>query len=529
MSTQYIRLPVTGVPVYSSFSAFPVSAPNGTLAIDGSTDILYIYSTGAMAWEAIGGTSVPLGVGVYDSQTPDAKGLVIANNLIYAQSATATVPGMVNTGAQSLAGVKTLTSAPILSSLTASTGLQLDSGKSVISATLGTVTETTSSVLTLTGFSNATFGSPTIQVKQSSTSQSGYLSNTDWNTFNGKQAAGNYITALTGDGTASGPGSAILTLATVNSNVGNFGDASNSASFNVNAKGLITAASSVAIQIAESQVTNLVSDLAGKQPVGNYITALTGDVAASGPGSAAATLATVNGNVGSFTYSSITVNGKGLITAASSGAAPVTTLAAVGAVPNNNAASISGNTLNLQPFDSTHPGVVPASGGGTTNFLRADGTFAAPTASAAIQVAVVLDQQTQNTGGGTPSGTGTWLTRNLTTVQTSQSWLSLGSNQLTLSAGTYLIQASAPAYNTLSHQTRLQNITDVTTALLGSTEYAGAATVETRSFIYGVIAPAGSKVYEIQHIVGNNAGASFGIAGNFTSEAYTAITITKLA
>jgi hypothetical protein len=150
---------------------------------------------------------------------------------------------------------------------------------------LGTVSEATSSVLTLSGWTDATIGSPTIQVKQSSSSQSGYLSSTDWSTFNGKQAAGNYITALTGDGTASGPGSVAFTLATVNSNVGSFGSASNSVALTVNGKGLITAASATAIQIAESQVTNLVSDLAGKQATGNYITALTGDVSASGPGS----------------------------------------------------------------------------------------------------------------------------------------------------------------------------------------------------------------------------------------------------
>lgn len=62
----------------------------------------------------------------------------------------------------------------------------------------------------------------------------------------------------------------------------------------------------------------------GKQAAGNYITALTGDVTASGPGSVAATLATVNGNVGTFTYPSVTVNGKGLITAISNGTAPTT-------------------------------------------------------------------------------------------------------------------------------------------------------------------------------------------------------------
>lgn len=39
----------------------------------------------------------------------------------------------------------------------------------------------------------------------------------------------------------------------------------------------------------------------------------------------------------------------------------------------------AGNTANLSnPFTSTVPGIVPASGGGTTNFLRADGTWTAP-------------------------------------------------------------------------------------------------------------------------------------------------------
>jgi hypothetical protein len=135
----------------------------------------------------------------------------------------------------------------------------------------------------------------TVSITQATTSTNGYLSSTDWNTFNNKQPAGNYITALTGDGTASGPGSASFTLATVNSDVGSYGSASSVAAFTVNGKGLVTAASSVSIQIAESQVTNLVSDLAGKQATGNYITALTGDVTASGPGSATATVNSVGG------------------------------------------------------------------------------------------------------------------------------------------------------------------------------------------------------------------------------------------
>jgi hypothetical protein len=59
------------------------------------------------------------------------------------------------------------------------------------------------------------------------------------------------------------------------------------------------------------------------------------------------------------------------------------TLGAVGASPSANGASLSGQVLTLQPFDATHPGVVVASGGGTSNFLRADGTWASPSGSGA--------------------------------------------------------------------------------------------------------------------------------------------------
>lgn len=53
--------------------------------------------------------------------------------------------------------------------------------------TFGDLTETGSSILTLTGNTGAIIGSgATIQVSQADTSTSGYLSSTDWNTFNDK-------------------------------------------------------------------------------------------------------------------------------------------------------------------------------------------------------------------------------------------------------------------------------------------------------------------------------------------------------
>jgi hypothetical protein len=74
--------------------------------------------------------------------------------------------------------------------------------------------------------------------------------------------------------------------------------------------------------------------------------AITGDLAytsqsfdGSANVTAAGTLATVNTNVGSFTNATLTVNGKGLITAASSGTAPVTSVTATSPVLSSGGAT----------------------------------------------------------------------------------------------------------------------------------------------------------------------------------------------
>lgn len=75
--------------------------------------------------------------------------------------------------------------------------------------------------------------------------------------------------ALTGDITASA-GSNTTTLATVNANVGTFGSATQSSQVTVNAKGLTTAASNVAIAIPSTQVTDFTE--AAQDAVGTALT-----------------------------------------------------------------------------------------------------------------------------------------------------------------------------------------------------------------------------------------------------------------
>ncbi len=66
-----------------------------------------------------------------------------------------------------------------------------------------------------------------------------------WGPIGGGSGSG--ITALTGDGTASGTGSVAFLLATVNSNVGTFGSASTVPQITTNGKGLTTGVTSVTI------------------------------------------------------------------------------------------------------------------------------------------------------------------------------------------------------------------------------------------------------------------------------------------
>lgn len=86
-------------------------------------------------------------------------------------------------------------------------------GSSSIST--GNLTDAGTDGIVITGGTGAVVGSGTSIAQQvATTGQNGYLASSDWNTFNGKQAAGSYITALTSDVTASGPGSVAATIAT---------------------------------------------------------------------------------------------------------------------------------------------------------------------------------------------------------------------------------------------------------------------------------------------------------------------------
>ncbi len=95
---------------------------------------------------------------------------IVNNTITGTQIATNTIANtnLAQAGANTWKGNNTNATANVSDNLTAS------------------LTEATSSVLTISGGANAVLNATSIEVKQATTSQSGYLSNTDWNTFNNK-------------------------------------------------------------------------------------------------------------------------------------------------------------------------------------------------------------------------------------------------------------------------------------------------------------------------------------------------------
>ncbi|KKN42644.1 hypothetical protein LCGC14_0710960 [marine sediment metagenome] len=111
---------------------------------------------------------------------------------------------------------------------------------------------------------------------------------------------------------------------------------------------------------------------------------------------------------------------------------------------------------------------------------------------------LVQDKKAITVHGGTFT-TGAWQTRDINDeVSDPGEHASISANQITLAAGTYRCHIIAPAYYVKRHQTRLQNITDGATELLGTCEYTGYILM-TRSTISGRFIIASAKVFEVQH------------------------------
>lgn len=257
----------------------------------------------------------------------------------------------------------------------------------------------------------------------------GVLSSADWSTFNGKQAA------LSGTGIVK---STSGTISYLTDNSANWDTA-----YTNRITSLTTTGSSGSATLVSNTLNIPTYTLAGLggQPLATNLTSLSGLTYAS----ASFVKMTASGTFSLDTATYLTSNQTITLSGDLSGSGTTSITASIGAnkvtvamlaqaaansiLGNNtgsaaNVAYLTGTqvTAMLDTFTSTLKGLTPASGGGTTKFLRADGTWAAPyTFSTGLteSAGVVTDNLSTGVAGGQSVIGGTAASNNLTLSSTS--------------------------------------------------------------------------------------------------------------
>ena len=148
-----------------------------------------------------------------------------------------------------------------------------------------------------------------------------------------------------------------------------------------------------------------------------------------------------------------------------------------------------------------------------------------------VSYALVREEQTSGTGGGTPTAI-TWTTRVLNTVAFDPSSIvaSLTSNAFTLNSGTYIIQALAPMFAVGAARIRLFNQTGSSVVVYGLTDNFTTSNGMGNAAVNAVITLAGATALRIEYWAGSATASGLGVASSIaaTVEVYTQVEIWKI-
>jgi hypothetical protein len=147
-----------------------------------------------------------------------------------------------------------------------------------------------------------------------------------------------------------------------------------------------------------------------------------------------------------------------------------------------------------------------------------------PTGPASGEIFILKDEKTSGTSSGSVVAA-TWTQRTLNTMTQfpfGSTAVSIDANGFTASAGTYHIEASAPASGTSLHQIRLYNNTDAVVVSYGTSE------VTNRSLISSIFTVTTLTNFSIEHYCTSSDGLGLAVSSGGL-EQYTMVVIKKLA
>ena len=166
------------------------------------------------------------------------------------------------------------------------------------------------------------------------------------------------------------------------------------------------------------------------------------------------------------------------------------------------------------------------------SILHSSMTFPAGGIGNPISVAIIVDQKGNTVEGGTFTS-GAWRIRDLNTeISDPDGIVSVSSNQFTLGAGTYFLDAQAPAYRVDAHQLAIYDVTAGAYLNYGSitqarsTSQTPSVTTAFVSFIHTITA---NNIYEIRHRgTATKSSNGFGVSVSWAVGHFCVVKIFKL-
>ena len=211
----------------------------------------------------------------------------------------------------------------------------------------------------------------------------------------------------------------------------------------------------------------------------------------------------------------------------------VTNVDSIGIITARSGINVSGGEVKVGTAVTMSSGGVITSGVVTATSFSGSGANLTGLSRLFSSYAIIADQKAANVDGGTFT-TGDWRTRDLNTELIDPDGIvSISSNQFTLQAGTYFIEAHAPAYRVNRHMAKLYQTSGTPADIaFGTGQYANSTYLgHTDSIVRARVTISSATTYEIRHQCSATQDTNgFGNGANFgTTELYTVVEIFKEA